>query len=124
VMIEHILPDDDRPRISYSTDHDGVLYRNAASRRSYDSRAVPRGLRWWGRLRLAWCRWRHPGHHVMGLPTAGRKLWYPVHCHKCGCRYEWEREPGEPIPMRSAYVRKDAWMEHLENEDAKGGPTA
>jgi hypothetical protein len=100
---------DDRVEISYSLDHEGRSWRVACSRSRYDSRAVPRWLWLWARLRLAWCLWRHREAHVMGLPTAGRKLWYPVHCHRCGCRYEWEREYGQDPPMGAAHVRKEAW---------------
>ncbi len=34
------------------------------------------------------------------MPTAGRKLWFPVACRKCGCQYEISRPHGWRSPWQ------------------------
>ena len=48
-----------------------------------------------GILKAAWCRWTHKGTRNQSMPAAGRSLWYPIHCSRCGARYERVR-PNNP----------------------------
>lgn len=102
--------DRDKGRWSYSVSNYGWFWL-FISRHEYRSRAVP----WWGMprawLTMTWCICRHRPWHVMGLPSAGRVLRYPIHCHRCGNRHEIVKTYENDFPpMGASHVWLDRFL--------------
>lgn len=91
--------DPDQPSVWFWTDHRGRAGLHVASRmRLY---YLPAGTL--ARLVVLWCRLFHRGQRSFDSPAAGRYLWWPIRCHRCGCRYDIQtpNERGWENPFQS-----------------------